>query len=367
MPVPELIKRLSRETKVQIVVSEARTGDFATSELAELLDLLPSGPSEKAALAAAVLEALAASGTPAGRVEDLRKAFGAPTAAGRTTPAPPTRLPAQGAPVGGATSQQTRPMQSPFRVRFDAGAPGPVPMPAPAPRPPVERQAPAAPAAPAAAGPAAAPAPPAIPRPPLPLRGKAASILKGGQATAVPPAAAPAAPAAPARPGLGVAKEPVKSAEAFFADGKGKPTGVFFGDGRGKPAAEAVLGPAGQRRTVLLADDDKRIRMIFRIKLEAAGFNVVEAADGQEAWKRLEAGGIDALVLDMKMPGLHGLEILSRLTDAGQSLPVVVCTAHDRMDDEYVVATYPKLRFLTKPVDPAQVAATVASLLAEPA
>jgi CheY-like chemotaxis protein len=116
---------------------------------------------------------------------------------------------------------------------------------------------------------------------------------------------------------------------------------------------------------VLVADDDKRIRMVFRIKLEEKGFNVIEAADGQEAWRRLQTPGINAVVLDMKMPGLHGLEILSRLADSGQSLPVVVCTAYDHMEDEFVVATYPRLRYLTKPVDAGKLAETLSGLLAE--
>jgi CheY-like chemotaxis protein len=339
--VPELIQRLARETKIQILVGEALTSDFATSELAELLGLLAAGPSEKAALSVAILETLVASGTPAGRIEDLRKAFGAPAGTGRV-PKPasaPTRLPAEDAPNKAAATQQTRPVQSPFRVRFDAGQPAPVP--APEPGPALE---PAAPVAPAAAKPPV-PSPPAAPRAPLPLRGKAASILKGG--TGVLPAPAPAA--APPR----VANEPVKSSE------------VFFGDGKGKPTPEAVRGTTVARPTVLVADDDKRIRMVFRLKLEEQGFTVVEAADGQEAWKRLELGGIAAVVLDMKMPGLHGLEILSRLADTGKILPVVVCTAYDRLDDEFVVATYPKLRYLTKPVDAAHLAETVSNLLAD--
>ena len=127
-----------------------------------------------------------------------------------------------------------------------------------------------------------------------------------------------------------------------------------------------VRGAANANRpVVLVADDDNRIRMVFRIKLEQRGFNVIEVEDGAEAWKRLGQGGINALVLDMKMPGLHGLEILSRLSDAKQELPVVVCTAYDRLDDEFVVATYPQLRYLTKPVDADQLADTLTGLLAE--
>ncbi|HOX07914.1 MAG TPA: response regulator [Planctomycetota bacterium] len=344
----ELIKRLGRQTKIQVLVTEACACDFSTSEIAELLDLLADGAEEKSALGIAALDALGAAGTPPGRIEDLRKAFGAPPGTGRSTTtggvAGGAKTAGHSSPIKGSTTQQTRPVQSPFRARFDAAPP--VPDASPAPEEPQGDQ-PAPPAVPRQTAPAA-------PRAPLPLRGKAAGILKGGTAaqTGVPvPPPPPAAPPPTASQRSG--HEAQKSAD------------TFFGGGRGKPSAESLLGPSVVRPTILLADDDKRIRMVYRLKLEEKGFNVLEAADGQEAWKRLEAGGISAAVLDMKMPGLHGLEILSRLADSGKDLPVVICTAYDRLDDEFVVATYPRLRYLTKPVDGDQLASTLNNLLAE--
>jgi CheY-like chemotaxis protein len=367
---PELIKRLGRETKVQVLVAEARACDLSTSELAELLELLTAGPAEKAALSVAILDALAASGTPAGRIEDLRKAFGAPPGTGRTAAvrAPQT---ARNMPIIGSASQQTRPVQSPFRARFDAENAVSVPPPPPDPLAAVATD--AAANLPPPPSPVTGPKPtsivgaPVAPRAPLPLRGKAAEILKGGTT------AGPAAPTPPASVGVPpsgatattapLPTVPVSEPRGGIDPSKARET--FFGGSKGKPSKEAVLGPAAGRLTILVADDDKRIRMVFRLKLEEKGFNVQEAADGQEAWKRLEMGGISAAVLDMKMPGLHGLEILSRLADSDKNLPVVICTAYDRMDDEFVVATYPKLRYLTKPVDGEQLAEALIRLLAE--
>jgi CheY-like chemotaxis protein len=143
--------------------------------------------------------------------------------------------------------------------------------------------------------------------------------------------------------------------------------GTFFGNA--PMGMEASAGAAAKRHTVLIADDDEVVRTLFRTKLENSGFSVVQAADGLEAWKQLQttASKIDALVLDMKLPGMHGLEILSRLAASGKALPVVVCTAYGSLKDEFVVATYPKLRFLTKPGTPDQVARAVIEVLAPPA
>lgn len=101
---------------------------------------------------------------------------------------------------------------------------------------------------------------------------------------------------------------------------------------------------------VLLADDDKHIRMMLRVRLQKLGCTIVEANDGEAAWQILRGGNVDLAVLDMKMPGLHGTELLARMLDHGITPPVVVCSAHDQHRQEAPVTRYPKLRYLVKPV-----------------
>ena len=123
-----------------------------------------------------------------------------------------------------------------------------------------------------------------------------------------------------------------------------------------KPAADK---DGGARQVVLVADDDARARVMYRLKLEQSGYAVTEAKDGIEAWKQIKEGGIDFLVTDMKMPGYHGLEILGRMLDSGMKIPVVVVSAFDQLENEFVVTAYPKLKFLPKPASPESVAAAV--------
>ncbi|HLX60069.1 MAG TPA: response regulator [Planctomycetota bacterium] len=117
------------------------------------------------------------------------------------------------------------------------------------------------------------------------------------------------------------------------------------------------------RPVVLIADDDKRIRMVFRLRMEESGLTVVECQDGTEAWERIQQGDISLAVLDMKMPGLHGLEVLSRMADKQYRIPVIVCSAYDQLKDEFVVQTYPRLRYLVKPVAPEQLVGSIKELL----
>ena len=138
---------------------------------------------------------------------------------------------------------------------------------------------------------------------------------------------------------------------------------LAFGKVQAPMSAGGGPGPAAARPLVLIADDDKRIRMVFRLRLEEAGYAVVEMGDGQEAWDRLQQGGIALAVLDMKMPGLHGLEVLSRMVDKQINIPVIVCSAYDQLENEFVVQTHPRLKYLVKPVPPDALVAKVRELL----
>ncbi len=141
--------------------------------------------------------------------------------------------------------------------------------------------------------------------------------------------------------------------------------GPYFGESPRLKAEEVIAPRTKGAKRVLIADDDKRIRLLYKIRLEKSGYTVVEAAEGQDAWKKLSSGQVDAAIIDMKMPGYHGLEILSRMVDSGVLLPVVICTAYDQLADEFVVATYPHLRYLVKPAAPEDVLAALEEVIRE--
>jgi DNA-binding NtrC family response regulator len=66
-------------------------------------------------------------------------------------------------------------------------------------------------------------------------------------------------------------------------------------------------------RTILIVDDEDKIRLVLRRRLEAAGFRVVEASDGDEAWDLFEREPPDAIVTDLNMPRCNGQELLRRI------------------------------------------------------
>ena len=85
--------------------------------------------------------------------------------------------------------------------------------------------------------------------------------------------------------------------------------------------------------TILVVDDEPAVRESLRRALQLEGYAVELAGDGEDALERLERDGIDAMVLDLSMPKLDGLETCRRLRAAGSSLPVLMLTARDEVSD----------------------------------
>src|SRR5690242_15638168 len=78
---------------------------------------------------------------------------------------------------------------------------------------------------------------------------------------------------------------------------------------------------------VLIADDDPAIRLVLRHRLEAAGHRVEEAADGRGALEALRGGHFDVALIDIIMPGLSGLELLSAVRSEHLATAIIVITA----------------------------------------
>jgi two-component system response regulator MprA len=84
---------------------------------------------------------------------------------------------------------------------------------------------------------------------------------------------------------------------------------------------------------ILVVDDDRAVRESLRRSLQFNGYEVDLAADGQQAIEALGARRPDAMVLDVMMPRLDGLEVCRRLRGTGDDLPILVLTARDAVSD----------------------------------
>jgi DNA-binding response OmpR family regulator len=84
-------------------------------------------------------------------------------------------------------------------------------------------------------------------------------------------------------------------------------------------------------KKILIIDDDKSIREFFKDELEEDGYAVALAATGQEGLELLDAdpAGFHLVMLDIKMPGMGGLEVLSRIKELRRDLPVILVSAYD--------------------------------------
>src|SRR5436305_3673711 len=86
---------------------------------------------------------------------------------------------------------------------------------------------------------------------------------------------------------------------------------------------------------ILVVDDERAVRESLRRALTLEGYEVELASDGQEALERFAstAPEPDAVVLDVLMPRLDGLEVCRRLRATGNRVPVLMLTARDHVDD----------------------------------
>jgi len=111
---------------------------------------------------------------------------------------------------------------------------------------------------------------------------------------------------------------------------------------------------------ILVADDEASIRFVLREALGEAGHEVVEAADGVEARQRLESQRFDLALLDIRMPGPSGLELLDEIAARGSDGPlVVILTAQNTFENAVEAMKRGAFDYLTKPFDLPQVQALV--------
>jgi DNA-binding response OmpR family regulator len=119
------------------------------------------------------------------------------------------------------------------------------------------------------------------------------------------------------------------------------------------------------QRSVLVVDDHSPMRTLCRVNLEAAGFRVLEAADGDEALAAVSLDRPDVILLDIMMPRVSGWEVAAALIadHSTDRIPIIFVTARSAVPDRIRAFELGAQAYLTKPFDPAGLAATVTKVL----
>src|SRR5881409_2386503 len=106
--------------------------------------------------------------------------------------------------------------------------------------------------------------------------------------------------------------------------------------------------------TLLIADDDPGLRESLERTLTREGFRVILASDGNAALERLQAGGVDLVLTDLKMPGLSAIELLRAVKAIAADVDVILLTAFGTVEEAVRAMKEGAYDFLTKPFQRAQ-------------
>ena len=102
-------------------------------------------------------------------------------------------------------------------------------------------------------------------------------------------------------------------------------------------------------RHILIVDDEALYRQLLTSRLGRAGYRLSEAADGEAALECAQQGGIDLALVDIKMPGIDGIEVLERLKALDPLIEVVILTGHGNVDTAISAMKLGAFDYLSKP------------------
>jgi EAL domain-containing protein (putative c-di-GMP-specific phosphodiesterase class I)/CheY-like chemotaxis protein len=129
----------------------------------------------------------------------------------------------------------------------------------------------------------------------------------------------------------------------------------------GKVGRAPIAGGAASR--ILLVEDDDALRGLLRERLTAAGYAVTACADGRAALDELGRGAHDAMLSDIELPGVEGLDLLRAAREQDLDLPVVLLTGRPTIDTAIRAVEWGAVAYLVKPVGLARLLETLGRAL----
>jgi len=104
-------------------------------------------------------------------------------------------------------------------------------------------------------------------------------------------------------------------------------------------------------KTILATDGNDNIRLLLETELTLEGYEVILTEGGPKALRKIKEETPDLVILDLKMPDINGLEVLRTIRKENKELPIIICTAYEKMKDDYTIWSGRVAAFFTKPLD----------------
>lgn len=121
-------------------------------------------------------------------------------------------------------------------------------------------------------------------------------------------------------------------------------------------------GHTGGKKRVLIVDDDPQIGRVFGLRLKLAGYDVVSTVSGAEAIELVRTQKFDVMLLDVLMPDVTGMDVLSEIRIFSQ-IPVILFTG--RADIFQVAKQYGASDYISKPLNPDHLVEKIKAILGE--
>ena len=119
-----------------------------------------------------------------------------------------------------------------------------------------------------------------------------------------------------------------------------------------------------KRPTILVVDDDPAVPTVLGMLLRQAGYDVETAEDGTEALSLVARRSIDAVITDLRMPGMDGMRLLDAMRERAPDIPVVMLTAHGTVQDAVDAMKRGAAEFMLKPFEREEIVFVIDKVLA---
>ena len=116
-------------------------------------------------------------------------------------------------------------------------------------------------------------------------------------------------------------------------------------------------------KRILIVDDETNVRLNFRTTLETEGYEVFDVSSGEEAVQSLAEHTFALAILDIRMPGMGGLELLAKMRENGIKVPAMIVTAYSDVPNAVKAMKLGAIDFLQKPLRPEDLRSIVTEIL----